>query len=789
MSEGAAKDSPAAAGPANQRRFVLEDADGRRTMSSADFPLSVGGEGSGLRLEGWRSTRAWLGLDAGDLFLQRAGSEGAADSRWLQAGDRVELGDGGVLKVESAREGLLVRLEKPSEAGGTAGVQLVPPPRRPEDRGPAPARPIEPVAFTPARERGTGDASGGRRRLLGLGLAALLLMVLGGLALFLLSARSVELQITPPPERVVLEGSPLRLELGGRFLVLRGEYTVRASLEGYRDLESPITVGDAARQVFDFELRRLPGRLALTALSGAALNAPQSLEEVELAADGLPVDLPDPDEGADEPFSADLEAQKPGALEAEIFLDGELAGTTPAEIEVEAGVYRLRLAAERHEPFEINLEIEGAGEAQRLDAVLAPRWGTVFFTSRPSGARLTIDGEDRGSTPAAVELLQGVRAYRLSRAGFAPRSGTVTVEAGSEQAVGPVALEPSKGNVSITSQPAGAAVRVGDRYRGETPLELSLEPGRSHRLRITKAGFEPAESEITVSSGEAEDLHLELRAQVGSVVIDVFPPDAEVRVGGQVREERRLELPAGAALSVAAGREGYVAQSAEVTPLAGREQRVELRLEAEGEARERAIREVQSTSEGHELVILEPGRFRMGASRREPGRRSNETLREVELSRRLYLSAHEVTNAQFRRFRPDHRSGRVGSTSLDADAHPVVQVSWQDAAAYCNWLSEREGLEPAYQTAADGKSLVAKPAGERPSTGYRLPTEAEWTWAARYGGGGAAAEGRKYPWGDALPVAAGAGNFADAAAADLVSATVPDYRDGFAATAPVDAFG
>lgn len=113
---------------------------------------------------------------------------------------------------------------------------------------------------------------------------------------------------------------------------------------------------------------------------------------------------------------------------------------------------------------------------------------------------------------------------------------------------------------------------------------------------------------------------------------------------------------------------------------------------------------------GMRFVLVPAGRFPMGSPESEERRGTDETLHDVTLSKPFYLAVHETTNAQFRRFRPGHRSGDHEGASLDGDRQPVVRVSHDDALAFVQWLRS-----------------------EDPSHDYRLPSEAEWERACRAG--------------------------------------------------------
>ncbi len=123
------------------------------------------------------------------------------------------------------------------------------------------------------------------------------------------------------------------------------------------------------------------------------------------------------------------------------------------------------------------------------------------------------------------------------------------------------------------------------------------------------------------------------------------------------------------------------------------------------------------------FVRVPAGRFVMGSPLQDPERQLDETPHRVTLTRAFEMQATEVTQAEYRAL-----TGRAPAAHEGCDECPVEQVSWFDAVEWCNRLSARRGLPDCYTGVAPSIAAVGPHCA-----GFRLPSEAEWEYAARAG--------------------------------------------------------
>jgi formylglycine-generating enzyme required for sulfatase activity len=681
---------------------------------------------------------AWFGLSEGDVFVQ-PGEDGPAllqngaridHSEWVHSGDRIEL-EGIILNV--TLEAGSFRLEEE-----TSAPLLVSPPRpnaappRPEHGDTHSVEAAAEPTFAPLPTRSGSHFV--RRATLGLFLA--LLACVG----FVLFASPVRVVIEPQPDSMDIEGFPPAFQVGERYLALPGSYDVVAEKEGYHRLEEPIEVDFGSEHRSSLRLEKLPG----------LIDFDTDPEGAEISVDGLPV------------------------------------GTTPLDgIEVEPGQHEVSVTLDRYLSTTQIIDVEGMGRAQSVEIELAPGWGTLIVRSEPPGAEVWLDQEHLGAAPLESDSMAGRYELELKLEGWKPATRIVDLRPGTTLKLPTVYLEKLDGLLEVTSLPAGATVMLNAEFRGHTPLDLAVVSDVDHQLTLSKAGYRPVSESVRVGSGEVEQLAVSMKVQMGILFVSSKPADARLSVDGKPMGSatRRLKLPT-RAHRIQVEKEGYESYRATVTPSNDRSQRIDVVLRTLVEAEEQ-VREPQVTTAAGQILrriqIKDPVRFSMGASRRQAGRRANETQHTVELTRSYLLSEKEVTNAEFKEFRRQHDSGSEDGYDLRGANQPVVSVTWDDAARYLNWLSERESLTPVYRE-EDGSMVALSPI----PNGYRFPTEAEWAFAARFEGGKRDPESPlKYPWGTGLPPPPKSGNYADQSASEIIGVTVRAYNDGQRVSAPV----
>ena len=199
---------------------------------------------------------------------------------------------------------------------------------------------------------------------------------------------------------------------------------------------------------------------------------------------------------------------------AEAYVDGQFVGYTPVRYGTRSGSRNVEVRLNGYETFNTSVNVQG-GQRTPVNANLRQvvRSGTVSFNSNPSGATVSVNGQDYGSTPTgAITLDAGTYDARFSRNGYSDTSIRFTVNAGDDQDVN-ATLEAREGSVNVRANVGGASVFINGQEVGTVPngtglLNVGNLPSGSHELVVIAPGFRSHLSEFQIRGGQTTDVRV-----------------------------------------------------------------------------------------------------------------------------------------------------------------------------------------------------------------------------------------------------------------------------------------
>ncbi len=350
--------------------------------------------------------------------------------------------------------------------------------------------------------------------------------------------------------------------------------------------------------------------------------------------------------------------------------------------------------------------------AKRQDKIVNPedaKWRPssndpvlMTFQSKPLGARVELDGATLcAATPCKKMVDPGLRTFRMSADKHVTREERVRVE-GESKAIA-WTLEANTALVSIdTGALVGVPISVDGELVGKSPLRMELRSG-PHRIEVDDHCYEPARADVTIERGVAKRVDLTGVYKTAGLRVELLDSKDEP-VKGNVLLDGVVVGPTWKTLTVPA-----CGTSVEVVAEDGA---AASHVTLEPQGTKTIVLRTNSAPAG--MAMIPVGKVEL-----EPWTASEyagpKTVRSFVIDKtEVTIQAYAACVAAGQCSAPD-RGGACGWGKADRALHPVNCVDWNQARAYCAWVSKR------------------------------LPSEEEWQLAAESGNGG------KYPWGEEPP--------------------------------------
>jgi formylglycine-generating enzyme required for sulfatase activity len=386
--------------------------------------------------------------------------------------------------------------------------------------------------------------------------------------------------------------------------------------------------------------------------------------------------------------------------EAGILIDGVKKGTSRAQ-QAPAGKHTIRVEKEGYKPQTQTVDVSPSNIlfSFKLEAVEPV---AITITSQPTGAKIILNGADRGETDKGLFLFPSTYALKLQKSGCVDIEKQITVSETGTNTFSST-LTRNSGTLTLTITPQDARVLINkEDFSARTTIDLAQ--GR-YKIDVSKAGYVDTSEVLDIVQDQTIRRSYTLWARTGSLMVSVQPLIASVvlKRGGKTIEtwqgmKQLKSLPMGE-YELETRSAGYTTDTRKLTITDGKSTSADVTLKKT--MSEKGKVSGSATSAPSDMIFVEGGSFDMGSN---DGDDSEKPLHRVEVGS-FYMDKCEVTQAEY-----EPVMGKNPS-NFKCPTCPVENVSWSDATEYAT------------------------------KVGKRLPTEAEWEYAAR---GGKKSKGYRY---------------------------------------------
>jgi formylglycine-generating enzyme required for sulfatase activity len=409
--------------------------------------------------------------------------------------------------------------------------------------------------------------------------------------------------------------------------------------------------------------------------------------------------------------------------DAHKIIDGKDLGTGQS-FELACGTHTLKLTKSGYRPITREIEVSQKNTVFNNLTLAEVEPVMITITSEPREADIYINNVNEGKTNKQLFKFPDSYELRLVKDKYDTVEKTITVsESGSNTFA--YTLQKNTSVLTINTMPSNCDIYLNNEKLSGNCKEVSAG---MYRVEVKKTGYFSQSRTVTVSKGRNKTETFTLKQQTGKLQFVVEPMEAEVvlKQNGRTVQSwngsKYLSSLAIGSYTVEASLGGYKSQTTQLNITLDETTKVNIAMEKGTSNHSNSNNRGNGTTE---MVFVQGGSFKMGSN---DGDSDEKPVHSVAVDA-FYIGKYEVTQKEWKDVMGNNPSYFKG------DNLPVEKVSWYDAVEFCNKKSRAEGLTPCYS--GIGENIKCNFS----ANGYRLPTEAEWEYAAR---GGNKSKGYKY---------------------------------------------